>query len=186
MDILVLLGSFASSVRARRAGGVCARAVRSRRGDVGRHPARSRHAQDLGRHRRLRAAGDSVLRAGGRHHGRRRHGDAPGQPRESVCRVHSRWPGAGQHPRQHALRLHLGVVGRRHGVDRLGDDSADGQGGLPARVRHQRHDLRIGAGAADPAVAQRRHLLAGSGRDDLSRASVSCRHLSRAACSGCA
>ena len=181
MDILVLLGSFAV---------LCALGVPVAyalglsaldRGDVGRHPARSGDAQDLGRHRRLRAAGDPVLRAGGRHHGRRRHGDAPRQPREGVRRLHSRRPGAGQHPRQHALRLHLGLVGRRHGVDRLGDDSADGEGGLPARVRHQRHDLRLGAGADDPAVAQRRHLLAGGGRHDLGRASVPRRHLSRPA-----
>ena len=49
--------------------------------------------------------------------------------------------------------------------------------GYPARVRHQRHDLRLGAGADDPAVAQRGHLLARGGRHDLGRAPVSRRHL---------
>ena len=53
------------------------------------------------------------------------------------------------------LRRHLRLVGRRHRVDRLGDDPADGQAGYPQRLRHQRDDLRLGAGAADPAVAQR-------------------------------
>ena len=96
---------------------------------------------------------------------------------QGVRRLHPRRAGAGQHPRQHALRLHLRLVGRRHGVDRLGDDPADGEGRLSARVRHQRHDLRLGAGADDPAVAQRRDLFARRRRHDLGRASVPRRHL---------
>ena len=122
----------------------------------------------------------------GAHHGRGRHGGAPDQPRQGVRRLHPRRPRAGEHPRQHAVRLHLGLVGRRHRVDRLGDDPADGQGRLSARVRHQRHDLRLGAGAADPAVAQRGDLLARRRRHDLGRAPVPRRHLSRACCSACA
>ena len=47
---------------------------------LGRHPARGGDAQDLRRHRRLLAAGDPVLRAGRRDHGRGRHGGAAGQP----------------------------------------------------------------------------------------------------------
>jgi len=47
--------------------------------------------------------------------------------------------------------LHLGLLGRRYRVDRLGDDPADDQAGLPARLRHQRDHLRLGAGPDDPA-----------------------------------
>ena len=59
----------------------------------------------------------------------------------------------GQRPGEHAVRLHLGLVGRRYLGDRHGDDSADGEAGLFARVRDQCDHLRLGAGAADPAVA---------------------------------
>ena len=61
--------------------------------------------------------------------------------------------GAGEHPCEHALRLHLRLVGRRHRVDRLGDDSADGEARVSEGLRDQRHHLRLGPGADDPAVA---------------------------------
>ena len=53
--------------------------------------------------------------------------------------------------------------------------------GLSARLRHQRHDLRLGAGAADPAVAQRGDLLARRRRHGLGRAPVPRRRVPRAA-----
>ena len=37
------------------------------------------------------------------------------------------------------LRRHLGLVGGRHRVDRLGADPGDGEEGLPARLRHRGH-----------------------------------------------
>ena len=163
---------FRAAVRARRAGRLRARPRRADRGVLGRHPARGGDAQDLRRHRRLRAAGDPVLRAGRRHHGRGRHGGAPGDAGQGVRRLHPRRHGGGQRAGEHAVRLHLGLLGRRHLGDRLGDDSADGEAGLHARVRHQRHHLRLGAGAADSALAQRGDLLGRGRRHDLGRAPV--------------
>ena len=181
MDVLVLLGSFtllcALGVPVAYALGLAA----LRRRAVVRHPARGGDAEDLRRDRRFRAARHPVLRAGRRDHGRRRHGGAPDQPGQGVRRLHPRRPRAGEHPRQHAVRLHLGLVGRRHRVDRLGDDPADGQGRLSADLRHQRDDLRLGAGAADPAFAQRGDLLARGRRHRFGGAPLSRRHLPRAA-----
>ena len=74
----------------------------------------------------------------------------------SLRRRDPRRAGAGQRHRLDLLQRRLGLVGRRHRVDRLGADPADGQAGLSEGVRHQRDDLRLGAGGADPAVAQRR------------------------------
>ena len=84
------------------------------------------------------------------------------------------------------VRLHLGLVGRRHLGDRLGDDPADGEAGLFARVRHQRHHLRLGAGAADSALAQRGDLLGRRRRHDLGGAACSSPACSRGCCSACA
>jgi TRAP-type mannitol/chloroaromatic compound transport system permease large subunit len=61
-----------------------------------------------------------------------RHGGAPGDARQGVRRLHPRRHGGGERARQHPVRLHLGLVGRRHLGDRLGDDSADGEAGLHA------------------------------------------------------
>ena len=82
-----------AAVRARRAGRLRARPGRAHRRALGRHPARGGDAQDLRRHRRLRAAGDPVLRAGRRHHGRGRHGGAPGRlsPRCSSASSAAAW-----------------------------------------------------------------------------------------------
>ena len=44
------------------------------------------------------------------------------------------------------LQRRLGLVGRRHRVDRLGADPADGREGLFEGLRHQRDDLRLRAG----------------------------------------
>ena len=86
--------------------------------------------------------------------------------------VHPRRARAREHPREHAVRLHFGLVGGRHCVDRLSDDSADGEARVSEGVRHQRHHLRLGPGADDPAIAQRGDLLACRGRHDLGRALV--------------
>ena len=85
------------------------------------------------------AAGDPLLRAGRRHHGGRRHGASADRLRRRVRRLHPRRPVAGQHPGLDLLRRDLGLVRGRHGVDRLGDDSADGEEGLSARLRHRGH-----------------------------------------------
>ena len=109
----------------------------------------------------------------GAHHGRGRHG-ARGwstSPRCSSASSAAAWRWSTSSPST-LLRLHLGLVGRRHRLDRLGDDPADGEAGLPARLRHQRHHLRLGAGAADSALAQRGDLLARRRRHDLGRAPV--------------
>ncbi len=67
-----------------------------------------------------------------------------------VRRLHPRRTCARQRAGQHDVRGHFRILGRRHGVDRVGDDPADGQGRVPAGFRDQRHHLRLGAGAADP------------------------------------
>ena len=51
--------------------------------------------------------------------------------------------------------------------------------GFPARIRDQRHDLRVGAGVDDPAVAQRGDLLDRRGRHRVGREPVPRRRLSR-------
>ena len=73
-------------LRDRHAGRLCAGIRRDPRRALGGHPARGGDAQDLRRHRRLRAARDPVLRARRRDHGRGRDGDAPDQPRQGVRR----------------------------------------------------------------------------------------------------
>ena len=60
------------------------------------------------------------------------------------------------------------------------------EGRLPARLRHERHDLRLRAGAADPAVAQRGDLFARRGRDDLGREACSSPASFPGCCSACA
>jgi hypothetical protein len=47
---------------------------------------------------------------------------------------HPRRPVAGQHPGVHLFRRHLGLVGGRHRLHRLGADPRDGKEGLPARL----------------------------------------------------
>ena len=173
MDILILLGGFTVAVPARHAGRLRARPRRDPRRALDRPAARSRHAQDLRRHGRLsrcwRSRSSSwparIMAEGGMAERHR-------QPRQGVRRLHPRRPGAGQHPRLDHVRLHLGLVGRRHRLDRLGDDPADDQGRLSAPVRRQRHDLGLAAAAADPALAQRGDLFARRRRHDLGRAPV--------------
>ena len=46
--------------------------------------------------------------------------------RQCVRRLHPRRPRAGEHRCLEPVRLHFGLVGCRHLVDRLGDDPADG------------------------------------------------------------
>ena len=58
--------------------------------------------------------------------------------------------------------------------------------GLPGRVRDQRHDLRVGAGAADPAVAQRGDLLDRRRRHACRSRACSSPASFPACCSGCA
>ena len=169
-------GRLRRAVPARHAGRLCARPCRHFRRAVDRPAARSGHAQDLRRHGRLRAARDPVLHPGGRHHGGRRHGRAPRQSCQGVRRLPARRAGAGQYPGLDLLRLHLGLVGRRHRLDRLGDDPADDQERLSAAVRRQRDDCRLAAAAADPALAQRGDLFACGRRHDLGRAPVHRRH----------
>ena len=169
---------------ARHAGRLRARPCGDPRGAVDRPSARGGHAQDLRRHGRLSAARDPVLHPVRRHHGRRRHGRAHRQSRQGVRRLHPRRAGAGQHPRIDHVRLHLGLVGRRHRLDRLGDDPADDQERLSAAVRRQRHDLGLAAAAADPALAQRGDLFARRRRHRVGRAPVHGRRDSGRCCSG--
>ena len=135
-------------------------------------PLEADHDQDIRRHGRLSAAGDPVLHPGRRHHGRGRHGGAHHQPRQGVRRLHARRAGAGQHPGLDHVRRHLGLVGGRHRLDRLGDDPADDQERLSAAVRGQRHDLGLAAAAADPAVPQRGDLFARRRRHGVGGAPV--------------
>ena len=80
--------------------------------------------------------------------------------RQSVRWLHSRRHGTGQHRGLDDVRLHLGLVGRRHRRGRRGDDPADDQERLSAAVRGQCHDLRLAAAPAAAAVAQHGDLLA--------------------------
>ena len=116
-----------------------------------------------------------------RDHGGRRHGRAAGQPRQGLRRLHPRRHGARQHPRLDHVRLHLGLVGRRHRRGRLGDDPADDQERLSAPVRRQRHDFRLAAAAAAAALAQHDHLFDRRRRHRLGRAPVHGRRHSGAA-----
>ena len=118
----------------------------------------------------------------GAHHGRRRHGGAPGQPR---ARSSSAFIRGGLALVNILASTLFGCISGSSVADTASIGSVMipqmVKAGLPARVRHQRHDLRLGAGAADPAVAQRGDLLARRRRHDLGRAPVPRRHLSRAA-----
>ena len=172
MDVLILDRRLHGAVPPRHAGRLRAGPLRDHRGAVDRPAARSHHDQDVRRHGRLPAARHPVLHPGRRHHGRGRHGRAHHQPRQGVRRLHPRRAGAGQHPGLDHVRRHLGLVRRRHRLDRLGDDPADDQGGLSAPVRRQRHHLGLAAAAADPALAQRGDLFAGRRRDRVGRPPV--------------
>ena len=110
-----------------------------------------------------------VLRARRRHHGGRRHGAAARRLRRRAGRLHPRARRAvgRQRARDHVPERHLRLFGRRHLGDRLGDDPADGEGRLSARVRDQRDHHRLGAGAAGAAEPQRRHLFARDRRHHL-------------------
>ena len=132
-------------------------------------PLEARDAEDLRRREQGRDADHPVLRAGRRHHGRGRHGAAPGRLRRRAGRLHARArrPLGRQRAGDHVSQRHFRLVGRRHLGDRLGDDPADGEGRLSARVRHQRDDHRLGAGAAGAAEPQRGDLFAGDRRHDL-------------------
>ena len=182
MDVLILVGGFTVFCTAGHAGRLCARDLRRsspRSGSICRSKRSCCKISDG--MDELLAAGDPVLHPGRRHHGRRRHGRAPRQSRQGLRRLHPRRPGARQHPGLDHVRLHLGLFGRRHRLDRLGDDPADDQERLSAPVRGQCHDLRLAAAAADPALAQRRDLFARRRRHDLGRASVHGRRHTRAA-----
>ncbi len=153
MDIAGAAGLSVCAVRDRRADRLFAGTGRDRGCDVDRRPARGGDAQDLRRRQQGRDADDSVLRAGGRDHGRGRHGEAPGRVRERAGRhgPRARRTVRGEHRRHDVPERHIRIVGRGRVGDRLGDDSADGKDRLPARVRDQRHHQRIGAG--DPGAA---------------------------------
>ncbi len=79
-------------------------------------------------------------------------------------RARARRPVGGEYSRHHVSQRHFRLVGRRHLRDRLGDDPADGKGRLSARLRHQRHHQRLGAGDPGAAQPQRRDLFAGDRR----------------------
>ena len=169
---------------ARHAGRLCARARRDLRRALDRSAARGGDAQSLRRHRRFRASRHPLLHPRRRDHGRRRHGRAARQSRKNFRRLDPRRAGAGQHPRLDVLRLHLRIVGRRYRLDRLGDDPADDQERLSAALRRQRDSCGLAAAAADPTVAQRRHLFARRRRLHLDRRPFSRRRDTRASCSG--
>ena len=116
-------------LRHRHADRLCARLRRAGRRLVDRHSARSGDAEDLRRRQQGRDADHSVLRAGRRHHGGRRHGAAAGRLRQRARRPRARARRAvgGQHPRHDVPERHIRLVGRRHVGDRLGDDPADGE-----------------------------------------------------------
>ena len=133
---------------------------------VDRHSAGSGDAENLRRREQGGDADDSVLRAGRRHHGRRRHGAAAGGFANVIVGVVRVRGGlsAVNILATTFLQRHLRLVGRRHLGDRLGDDPADGEGRLSARLRHQRHHQRLGAGDPGAAEPQRGDLFAGDRR----------------------
>ena len=142
MDIFVLLGTlFVCFVIGVPIAYSLALAAHRRR-VLDRHPARSGDAEDLRRRQQGRDADHPVLRARRRHHGGGRHGAPPGRLRRRAGRLHprARRPLGRQRAGDHVPERHLRLGGRRHLGDRLGDDPADGEGRLSARVRHQRDD----------------------------------------------
>ena len=172
IDIVILLGAFLVLCMIGMPVAYTLGPRRDPRRALDRRPARGGDDPGLERRQQLLAAGDPVLRPRRRDHGRGRHGGAPGQPGAHLRRRGARRPGARQRHRLDLLQRRLRIVGRRHGVDRLGADPADGQAGLPEGLRHQRDDLRLGPGGADPAVAQRGALFARRRRHDLGGVAV--------------
>ena len=150
---------------------------------VDRHSARSGDAENLRRRQQGRHADHSVLRAGRRHHGRRRHGAAPGRLRRRAGRLYprARRPVGGQRAGHDLPQRHFRLRRRRHLGDRLGDDPADGESRLSPRLRHQRHHHRLGAGAAGAAEPQRGDLFARHRRHDFDHQRCSW----PASCRGC-
>ena len=131
------------------------------------------------------AAGDSVLRAGRRDHGRGRHGAAPGRVRRRAGRLHPRRAVAGQHPglapssaRSRARRW---PTPRRIGSVLIPEMEKQR---LPARLRDRGHRQRLGAGDPDPAQPQRGDLLAGRRRHGAHRGAVHGRRGCRGCCWG--
>ena len=135
-------------LRDRHADRLCAGAVVARRRALDRPAGRRGHAAICQRRREGLDADHPVLRAGGRHHGRGRHGPATGRfcGRGRRLHAHARRALAGQHPRDHDHERHFGIVGRRYVGDRFGDDPPDGREGLSAGIRNQRHHQRLAAG----------------------------------------
>ena len=78
----------------------------------------------------------------------------------------------GQYSRHHVPQRNLRLFSCRRVGDRFGADSADGEGRLSARFRHQRDDQRLAAGHRRAAEPQFRDLLAGDRRHDLDHQSV--------------
>ena len=76
---------------------------------------------------------------------------------------------------------HLRLGGGRHLRDRLGDDPADGEERISARVRDQRDDHRLGAGTAGAAEPQRGDLFARHRRHHLDHQPVHGRRRARPA-----
>ena len=133
---------------------------------VDRLAGRRGHAAICQRRRQGLDADHPVLRAGGRHHGRGRHGQATGRlcGRRRRVHAHAGRPLAGQHPGDHDHERHLRIVGRRHVRDRFGDDPADGRQRLSAGVRNQCDHQRLAAGDHHSAEPQFRDLFAGDRR----------------------
>ena len=78
-----------------------------------------------------------------------------------------RRPVRGEHSGDDVPQRHLRLLGRRYLGDRLGHDPANGKGRLSARLRHQRHDQRVGPGHHGAAEPQRGDLFAGDRRHHL-------------------
>ena len=81
------------------------------------------------------------------------------------------------------LSRHLRLGGRGHLGDRLGDDPADGEERLSPRVRHQRDDHRLRAGAPGAAEPQCGDLFARDRRHHLRHQHSSWPAWCRACCS---
>src|SRR6187397_2231797 len=86
--------------------------------------------------------------------------------------------GAREYSCVHNVRLHLRLIGCRHGRGGLGDDPADDQERLSAPVCRECHNFRIASAAARSAIPQHDHLLDRGGRDDIGRAPVHGRNYS--------
>ena len=186
MDILILLGTLFFCFAHRRADRLCARRSAALAGAfwIG-IPLEAVMLQDLERGQQGRDADDPVLRARRRDHGGRRHGAPPGGLRQCAGRVHARPRRAvgGQRARDDVSERHFRLGGGRHLGDRVGDDPADGEDRLSARLRHQRDDQRLGAGTAGAAEPQRGDLFARHRRHDLDHQPVHGRRRARACCS---